>query len=57
MEEGFYKYESELEFAPSGIICNDWILCAEEHETLTYPIHGWYWFNSRLEAETFFKLK
>lgn len=54
METGFYKVATVLLFAPNKVENKDYILIREDKLTYTYPIHGWYWFDTLIEAETFF---
>lgn len=47
----FYKINGEsLITAPNSVHTPTITLKAEEHTTYTYPIEGWYWFNSLHEA-------
>jgi len=55
METGFYKIESgTLLHAPNKVTDKDYILKIADKDTYTYPIHGWSWFATLEEAETFF---
>lgn len=64
MEEdtsGFYKLETQanepnLLFGPNGVSNASYELHRALHETYAYPIDGWYWFDSEIEAKTFFNL-
>jgi len=57
MEQGFYKLDgSNLNFTSNSVLSNEYILIAEDKDTYTYPIDGWYWFNSLSEAKIFFKI-
>lgn len=54
--EGFYKYQdNELLYAPNAVFLPAGMeypdLQATMHETYTYPIDGWTWFNSQADAE------
>jgi hypothetical protein len=52
---GFYKLDGQmLLFGPNFVEHKDWQLYRNLHETYTYPVEGWYWFNSREEAKQFF---
>ncbi len=54
---GFYKKENEtLLYGPNFVEHKDFKLERQLHETYTYPIHDWYWFNSEDEARLFFNL-
>lgn len=49
---GFYKLDGEtLLYSPTTVESASYFLNAEIHETYTYPIDGWYWFDSLLQAE------
>ena len=52
MEQGFYKIENgELLYAPNAVLNKNYTLFREEHDTYTYPVYGWSWFNSLQEAK------
>ena len=54
---GFYKYENEeLFYAPNKVINKDYILLRELKDTYTYPVSGWYWFDTLAEAREFFDI-
>jgi len=54
---GFYKYENEiLIYGPSQVTGPHYDLLRENCVDYTYPIDGWYWFDSEKEARTFFGL-
>ncbi len=47
----FYKKDGEsLLIAPNFVYAPTFTLIAEDYETYTYPIDGWYWFDSEEEA-------
>lgn len=57
---GFYKYEDgDLLHGPNFVYHKDFVLRREEIEDYKkvdfLPIDEWYWFDSREEAEAFFK--
>jgi hypothetical protein len=53
--KGFYKeQEGSLIYAPNTVLHKDFQLYKEQQETYTYPVEGWYWFNTREDAEAFF---
>lgn len=53
-EEGFYKVDGGLLYAPN-LVSGPWgDLVAEDHESYTYPVEGWYWFDSEADARAFF---
>jgi hypothetical protein len=52
----FYKlYEDEL-LHGKIITGPTYTLIDSEHENYTYPVEGWYWFDSEEEARAFFGL-
>jgi hypothetical protein len=53
---GFYKLENgtNLLHGPNFVEHKDWQLYKHLHETYEYPVDGWYWFNSKEEAHSFF---
>jgi hypothetical protein len=52
---GFYKQDTtELRYAPNSVIGPGITLIAENHVGLTYPVNGWYWFDTVQEAFDFF---
>ena len=53
---GFYKLDGELLYAPNYVLNADYELYRNQHESYTYPVDGWYWFDSELEAREFFGL-
>ena len=58
-EDGFYSWESDtLNFAPNFVQWPDGELIQRaDKDTYTYPVRGYYWFNSRRVALSFFKQK
>lgn len=58
MNPGFYKQysETELFYGPTKITTPSFTLAAEEKDTYTYPVDGWYWFDTEAEAYSFFGL-
>lgn len=49
---GFYKEESgELIYGPNFVLNKNYELRKETHEQHTYPVDGWYWFDSETEAK------
>ena len=51
---GFYKEESgELIYGPNFVLNKNYELRKETHEQHTYPVDGWYWFDSQAEAKLF----
>jgi len=53
---GFYKVkkEGELAYAPNYVYGLSVELLREAKDSYTYPVYGWYWFDSKQEAEAFF---
>lgn len=41
-------------FGPNAIINATYELHKEEKDTYTYPVDGWYWFDTEVEAYSFF---
>jgi hypothetical protein len=54
MEKGFYKIIEDLIYAPNRVQHKDFDLKIEDKDIQTYPVHGWYYFDTKEEAETFF---
>lgn len=48
--QGFYKYDDQLLYGPNFIMNANYQLLKESHAEYTYPVDGWYWFNSLEEA-------
>ena len=42
----FYKLDGELLEAPNFVLNAQYHLVKEDHATYTYPVDGWYWFDS-----------
>lgn len=54
---GFYKYQdNELYHGPNFVVHKDFQLYKENYQDYSYPIDGWYWFDSREHAESFFNI-
>ena len=54
---GFYKLDGEaLLYAPTQVSGNGYDLIRQEHDQYEYPVDGWYWFDSAVEAGAFFGL-
>ena len=54
---GFYKQEIDsgpILNGPHFVLSGSYNLYKEDKDTYTYPIGGWYWFDSIEEAYTFF---
>ena len=58
MSAGFYRYEPDnLYHGPNFVLALDYQLYAENKDTYTYPVDGWYWFDSREEALNFWGIQ
>ncbi len=56
--EGFYKYDNpDLLYSPNIVTNSFYELQKEKRETYTYPVDGWYWFDSDDDAYTFFNIE
>ena len=55
---GFYKVDGDLLYAPNFVLgpYQQYELRKETHQEHTYPIDGWYWFNTENEARLFFNM-
>jgi hypothetical protein len=53
---GFYKLDGELLYGPNFVLNKDYELRKETRTEHTYPIDGWYWFDTEQEAQQFFGL-
>ena len=54
---GFYKEENgELLYGPNFVLNKNYELRKETHDQHTYPVDGWYWFDSEAEAKSFFNI-
>ena len=52
---GFYKYEEpSLHHGPNYVLAPEYELLKETKDDHTYPIDGWYWFDTIEEARAFF---
>lgn len=55
MTQGFYTYDgTEGFYAPNAVYAKDYTLKATDHDTYTYPVHGWWWFDSLEAAQAHF---
>jgi hypothetical protein len=49
---GFYKEENgDLIYGPNFVLNKNYELRKETHDQHTYPVDGWYWFDSETEAK------
>lgn len=54
---GFYNYQDGgLAHAPNFVENSQFSLYRGEHHTHTYPVGGWYWFDSEADARAFFNI-
>lgn len=54
---GFYKNnDGTLLFGPNFVESRDFKLERSKHAEYTYPVQGWYWFDSEAEAAAAFGL-
>lgn len=53
---GFYKLDAELLYGPNFVLNKNYALHRDSHTENTYPIDGWYWFDSRQDALMYFNI-
>ena len=53
---GFYKLDADLLYGPNYVLNANYELRRETKDQHTYPIDGWYWFDSEEQARLFFDL-
>lgn len=53
---GFYKLDGDLLYGPNFVLNANYELRKELKDEHTYPVDGWYWFDSLEEAQTFFNI-
>ena len=52
---GFYKLDGEvLLYGPHFVLNANYELRKETHSEHSYPVDGWYWFDTEQEARDFF---
>lgn len=51
---GFYKLDGELLHGPNFVYAPEFTLLKEHHAEYSYPVGGWYWFDSLEEAHAHF---
>jgi hypothetical protein len=57
MTSGFYKYESDaVSYGPNFVLDPNFELRAESKDEHTYPVDGWYWFDTMEDAYAFFNI-
>lgn len=53
---GFYKLDGILLFGPNFVLNANYELYRDHYDTYTYPVDGWYWFDSEEQAKDFFNM-
>lgn len=54
----FYRFENdELIYGPSVTFPDSTFLLLEFKDTYTYPVEGWYYFETEEEAKVFFNIE
>jgi len=53
---GFYKLDNTLLYGPNFVLNRDYELRRETKDNYTYPVDGWYWFDSEAAARAHFRL-
>jgi hypothetical protein len=53
---GFYKLGEGLLYGSNFVLHKDFELHRETKDQHTYPIAGWYWFDSETQAKEFFNI-
>lgn len=57
MKDGFYKHVANtLAYGATFIHSPNYELRVEQKDTYTFPVDGWYWFDTLEEACSFFNL-
>lgn len=54
---GFYKLDGILLYGPNYVLNSDYDLRRENKDYYSYPIYGWYWFDSEQAAYLHFGLE
>jgi len=55
--DGFYKFNEILLYGPNFVLNRDYELYREQKDTYSYPVDGWYWFDSEEDAKLFFNIE
>lgn len=51
---GFYRFTGELlQYASTSVYAPNFTLNAADQSEYAYPVDGWYWFDSKSDAESF----
>ena len=53
---GFYKLDGSLLYGPNYVLNANYELRRETRDDHSYPVDGWYWFDTEEEARLFFDL-
>ena len=53
---GFYKLDGSLLYGPNYVLNANYELRRETRNDHSYPVDGWYWFDTEEEARLFFDL-
>ncbi len=53
--DGFYKLDGELLYSQC-VIGPDYCLFLNDKDSYSYPVEGWYYFDTEEEAKAFFNL-
>jgi len=56
MNAGFYKFDGSLLYAANWVRNNSYDLNSSQKDTYSYPIDGWYWFDTLEDACLHFNL-
>lgn len=56
MGPGFYKLDGSLFYAAHYVKNKDYELYKDQKDSYSYPVNGWYWFNTIEEACENFQL-
>lgn len=54
MEKGFYKLENGSLLFGTIVTSQEYLLIAEEKDDYEFPIDGWHYFETELEAKDYF---
>ena len=58
MSSGFYKNDDGYVLHGPTVVSNtSYVLVDDFKDTYTYPVDGWYWFDSKEEAYAFFGIE
>ena len=54
---GFYKLDGQLLFGPNFVLNAAYELRRDTKDQYSYPVDGWYWFDSEERAREFLRLQ